>query len=83
MKFPNLKAHQLSVLMSNSETGIVLDINLNVHRQDKEKTAYSIFENMEQVKEFIHKISLINNKIEFVIYNSKQQVVEFVAAKNA
>jgi hypothetical protein len=81
MKFPNLKEHQFSVLMSNSETGIVLNIDLNIHRQDEEKDAYIVFENIEQTKEFINKISLINNKIEFVIYNSKQEVIEFITAK--
>jgi len=81
MKFPNLKEHQFSVLMSNSETGIVLNIDLDIHRQDEEKDAYIVFENIEQTKEFINKISLINNKIEFVIYNPKQEVIEFIAAK--
>ena len=82
MKCPNLKEHQFSVLMSNSETGIILNIDLDIHRQDEKKTAYSVFESIEQAKEFINKISLINNKVEFIIYNSKQQVIEFVAAKS-
>ncbi|SHF78554.1 hypothetical protein [Chryseobacterium sp. OV279] len=81
MKFPNLKEHQFSVLMSNSETGIVLNVDLEIHRGDEEKSAYSVFESMEQTKEFINKISLVNDKIEFIIYNPKQQVVEFIAAK--
>ncbi|WP_315055702.1 hypothetical protein [Chryseobacterium indoltheticum] len=83
MKFPNLKEYQFSVLMSNSETGIILNIDLAIHRQDEEKSAYSVFESIEQTKEFINKISLINDKIEFVIYDSKQQVVEFIAAKHS
>lgn len=81
MKFPNLKENQFSVLMSNSETGIVLNIDLTIHRQNEEKSAYSVFESMEQTKEFINKISLVNDKIEFIIYNSKEQVVEFITAK--
>ncbi len=81
MKFPNLKEYQFSVLMSHSETGIVLNTDLKIHRHDEEKEAYIVFEDIEQAKEFVNKISLINDKIEFIIYDSKQQVIEFIAAK--
>lgn len=82
MKFPNLKDNQFSVLMSDCETGIILNTDLTIYRQDENKMGYSIFENLEQAKEFINKISSSNNKIEFVIYNSNQEVIEFITAKN-
>lgn len=82
MKFPTLKENEFTVLMANCETGIVLDVNFNIYQNNMEnQEVYSIFENIQQAKEFVNKISEEYDKIEFIIYNSKQEVVEFIKAK--
>ncbi|CAD7805318.1 hypothetical protein CHRY9390_01349 [Chryseobacterium aquaeductus] len=82
MNFPTLKENEFTVLMANGETGIVLDINFNVYQNNNENQhVYSIFDNIQEAREFINGISGEYDKIEFIIYNSKQEVVEFIKAK--
>ncbi|MCJ7936057.1 MAG: hypothetical protein MUW56_21115 [Chryseobacterium sp.] len=82
MNFPTLKENEFTVLMANGETGIVLDINFNIYQNNNENQhVYSIFENIQEAREFINRISGEYDKIEFIIYNSKQEVVEFIKAK--
>ena len=82
MKFPTLKENEFTVLMANCETGIVLDVNFNIHQNNMEnQEVYSIFENIQQAKEFINRTSEEHDKIEFIIYDSKQEVIEFIKAK--
>lgn len=83
MTFLSLKDYEFVVLMANAETGIILDKNLNTHLSISEnQDVYSIFENIQKAKEFINEVSESNDKIEFIIYNSKQEVVEFIKAKS-
>ncbi|MFB9080246.1 hypothetical protein ACFFLS_11850 [Flavobacterium procerum] len=82
MVYPILKEDEVAVLMANCETGIVLDAKFNIYQNNMEiQDVYSIFKNFQQAKEFISKISEEHDKIEFIIYNSKQEVIEFVKSK--
>ncbi|MFD1603063.1 hypothetical protein ACFSJW_06815 [Flavobacterium artemisiae] len=77
MKYPTLKENEVTVLMSNCETGIVLDVKFKPFQNNLEiQDVYSVFKNIEQAKEFINKISEEHDKIEFLIYNSKNEVIE-------
>lgn len=83
MKFPILKEHEFAVLMANGETGIILDLNFNIYQNNIEiQNVYSIFENIQKAKKFVENISAVHQKIEFIIYNSKQEVVEFIKARS-
>lgn len=83
MKFPTLKDYEFTVLMANSETGVVLDINFNIYQNNLEnQNIYSIFESIEEAKAFVNRISVEHEKIEFIIYNSKQEVAEFIKPKS-
>ncbi|MFY7814754.1 MAG: hypothetical protein ACOVRK_06110 [Chryseobacterium taeanense] len=83
MKFPILKEYEFAVLMANGETGIILDLNFNVYQNNIEtQNVYSIFENIQKAKDFVESISTVHQKVEFIIYNSKQEVVEFIKAKS-
>lgn len=82
MKYPTLKEDEVAVLMANCETGIVLDVKFNIYQNNLEiQDVYSVFKNFQQAKEFINRISEKHHKIEFIIYNSKQELLEFVKAK--
>lgn len=82
MKFPILNENEFAVLMANCQTGIVLDINLNTYLDGIEnQDVYSIFEDIQKAKEFINRIAEQNDKIEFIIYNSKKEMIEFIKAK--
>ena len=73
MKFPILKEYEFAVLMANGETGIILDLNFNVYQNNIEtQNVYSIFENIQKAKDFVESISTVHQKVEFIIYNSKQ-----------
>ncbi|OHT43948.1 hypothetical protein [Flavobacterium tructae] len=82
MKFPTLKENEFAVLMAHCETGIVLDVNFNTYQNNVvNQNTYSVFADIQQTKEFINRISEEHDKIEFIIYNSKQELYEFVKAR--
>lgn len=81
MNFPTIKENQFAVLMANSQTGVVLNSNFLIYSNDKEdQSVYQIFEDIDQAKSGINRISQTNGEIEFVIYNSKMEIVEFIKA---
>ena len=68
---------------TNGETGAILDLNFNVYQNNIEtQNVYSIFENIQKAKDFVESISTTHQRVEFIIYNSKQEVVEFIKAKS-
>lgn len=82
MEFPTLKENEFTVLMAHCETGIVLDKNINIYLNNVvNQNTYSVFGDIQQAKEFINRVSEEHDKIEFIIYNSKQEVYEFIKAK--
>lgn len=82
MKFPALKENEFTVLMADCETGIVLDVNFNRYQNNHtNQNVYSVFADIEQAKEFINRVSEKHDKIEFTLYNSNQEVYEFIIAK--
>lgn len=52
-KFPNLSEEQVAVVIADGATGIVLNINLEVHSNDFNDEIYYIFHNIDLAKKFI------------------------------
>lgn len=82
MKFPILKEYEFAIIMADGETGVILDLNFDIYQNDTEnQEVYYICESIQKAKEFVDKTSLAHDKVEFIIYNSKQEVVKFIKAK--
>ena len=81
MKFPNLDSNQFAVIMADSHTGVILNVNHEVYKSDSNDSMYTVFENIDSAKDFIKDIAMINDRIEFIIYDYKQKTVDFIKAK--
>ncbi|OCA73753.1 hypothetical protein [Chryseobacterium arthrosphaerae] len=82
MNFPILKEYEFAIVMANRETGIILDLNFNIYQNDaKNQEIYYICESIQKAREFVNTVSLTHKTVEFIIYNSKQEVVEFIESK--
>ena len=81
MKFPDLNKNEFAVVMADNNTGIILDTNQKLYRNNSGNSACSIFENINDARDFIEKIAMTNDKIEFMIYDYNQQLVDIIKAK--
>ncbi len=81
MKIPNIEKNQFALLMADSKTGIILNIEKEVHRNDLDNEAFLIFQNKEDISDFIDKTIKTNKEIEFMIYNYKHELVDFIKPK--
>lgn len=79
-KFPNLSKEQVVVVIADGATGIVLNINLGVHRNDSNDEIYYIFNNIDLAKEFIKNQAISNDTLEFLIYDKSQCILEHIEA---
>lgn len=79
-KFPNLSKEQVVVVIADGATGIVLNINLGVHRNDSNDEKYYIFNNIDLAKEFIKNQAISNDTLEFLIYDKSQCILEHIEA---
>ncbi|MDQ6471664.1 hypothetical protein RB619_13495 [Flavobacterium sp. LHD-80] len=79
-KFPMLIEKQVAVVIADGATGHVFNLKLELYRNDSEDELYWIFENIDLAKEFIHNKSVSNNKLEFLIYDKKQNILEYLEA---
>jgi hypothetical protein len=81
MIFPYLNSSQLAVMMADSQTGVILNKDYKVYMNDSDDQVYLVFENIEKVNDFIKEVSMKYQQIEFVIYNSNKEVVDFIKAR--
>ncbi len=58
MKFPTLSEKQVVVVIADGATGHVLNIKLELYRNDTEDEIYWLFDNIDLGKEFIQKQSI-------------------------
>ncbi|MFT3981660.1 MAG: hypothetical protein QM687_14390 [Ferruginibacter sp.] len=79
MNIPELKNNQLAVLMADGATGHVLNLDAQISFNEEENI-FLIFESIDEVYSFIRKKSAINDTIEFCIYNSKREMIEYIKA---
>ena len=76
MEFPKIKKSEYAVLMADSNTGVVLDIYIDIYYKSSNQIAYKVFSSLDEVKEFI-KETLRQKNIEFIVYDNNENVVRF------
>lgn len=81
-KFPILKEGQFAVITADGATGHVLNHNGEIYKNDSADEVYWIFDNLDLAKDFIKERSKLNDKIEFLIYDKNQTILEFVKANH-
>ena len=79
-KFPILSKEQVAVVIADGATGHVLNLKLEFYKNDSNDEIYSLFDNIDLAKEFINNQSVSNDKLEFLIYDKSQTILEYVKA---
>lgn len=79
-KFPTLSEKQVVVVVADGATGHVLNIKLELYRNDIEDEIYWLFNNIDLAKEFIQKKAISDDKLEFLIYDKNQSILEHIEA---
>jgi hypothetical protein len=78
--FPILKEEQVVVVVADGTTGHVLNLNLELYLNDSNDEIYSLFDDIDLAKEFIKERSLLNDTLEFLIYDKNQTILEYIEA---
>ena len=79
MKFPTIKEKQIALLIAEKKTGIVLNNNLDIYREDENNgPVYKVFENLSMVDDYIKILKANRDDLEFVLYDYKQTVVKYI-----
>jgi hypothetical protein len=73
---PQILETQFAILMADGATGHVLNVNGEVHQSDN-SDAYVILDNLDEARKHVVQVQKNNNTIECMIYNSKNELVEF------
>ena len=55
MNFPKIKESEYAILIADSNTGIILDVDFNIYI-DNNQAIYRIFSSIDEVKEFIEEL---------------------------
>lgn len=79
-KFPILKDGQFALVIADGETGHVLNHKGEIYKNDSHDDVYWSFDNLDLAKDFIKKQSILNDKIEFLIYDKNKTILEYVEA---
>jgi hypothetical protein len=80
MHKPSLKSTQVALMIADSLTGHVLNIDFQVYIDD-ESAVYFIFEDLQSVKSFIDSLNKKTDTYEYYIHNSEYTLVDFISAK--
>lgn len=79
-KFPKLEKNQVAVLTADGSAGHILNTSGSVSIDGSGDEIYHVFVDIELARQFIKRASLINDKIEYVIYGKNEEVLEFIGA---
>ncbi len=72
--FPELKKNQVALIRADKKNGHVLDEQL-VLAVDKYQKVYTVFESLNEAKNFAEIFLTTNQDIELVIYSSNEEVL--------
>lgn len=77
--FPKLEQGQFAVALADSNTGHILTVNskISLSREDE---VFKLFQNIDEAHKYIYDLKESQASIEFLIYNWKNEVVEFIKA---
>ena len=81
-KFPTLKDGQFAILIADGATGHILNHKGEIYMNNVDDDIYWLFDNIDLAKDFITNRSSQNDKLEFLIYDKNQTIVEFVKANH-
>ncbi|MFH7000143.1 hypothetical protein ACHRVZ_19665 [Flavobacterium sp. FlaQc-57] len=79
-EFPILSEEQVAVVIADGATGHVLNVKLELYKNDLNDEIYSLFNNIDLAKEFIKNQSISNDKLDFLIYDKNQTVLKYIEA---
>lgn len=79
-KFPKLENNQVAVLTADGATGHILNTSGFISVDGSGDEIYHVFVDIEAARQFIKRASLINDKIEYVVYGKNEEVLEFIEA---
>ncbi|MDR2834639.1 MAG: hypothetical protein LBV69_00360 [Bacteroidales bacterium] len=78
---PNIAGKQVAIIRVDYLTGHVLDDEFNLYNAKSEnRNVYSIFESLDIAKAYIDKFRFTHKTIEFCIYDSSYNVLEYIKA---
>jgi hypothetical protein len=80
--FPKLEITQVAVMIADGATGHILNTDGSINIDGTEDEIYFIFDNLNSAKKFIRSHSFNNDKVEYVIYDRYETVLEFVEARH-
>jgi hypothetical protein len=75
--FPIIKKTQFVLLGADVSTGHILDTEFKIAMNDNQ-IVYLIFDALEDALIKINQVHLVRNDIEFVIYDSNQNVIKYI-----
>ncbi|WP_269225271.1 hypothetical protein [Flavobacterium eburneipallidum] len=78
MKFPILKSNQVAVIKADGATGTILNLKGEIYKNGSPENPYIIFESLLLAHEYVGNESRLNDKLEFVIYDNNQNVLDFI-----
>ncbi|OXB25334.1 hypothetical protein B0A80_01495 [Flavobacterium tructae] len=81
-KNPILSEKQVAVVIADGATGHVLNLKLELYKNNTEDEIYWLFDNIDLAKEFIQKKSISDDKLEFLIYGKNQSILEHIEASH-
>jgi hypothetical protein len=77
LDFPKINNNQFAVLICQSNTGHILDENLNRYKETKSSNIYFIFDNLENAYQFIEARKRAN--VDFEIFDNNRKSVEIIS----
>lgn len=81
MKFPVLNKNQVVVTMADGATGNILNKKGELYNSTSvDDNFYLLFDSIYDARSFIKQKSIVNDKIEFIIYGKNKIVLEYIEA---
>lgn len=80
-EFPKIDGHQVVLMISDRNTGHVLDINGKQKLNDQQQV-YKVFDSLAEAASDAREKILNNNEIECVVYNAKNMAIASIDIEN-
>jgi hypothetical protein len=77
LDFPKINNNQYALLICRSNTGHILDENLNRYKETESNNIYFIFDNLENAYQFIEARKRAN--VDFEIFDTNRKSIEIIS----
>lgn len=81
MHKPDLKSTEFALMIADGLTGRVFNTDFELYTDDKPKSVYFVFDDLQALKRFVEKLNDSNDTYEYYIHNYNYEVIEFIKAK--